>query len=72
VRRHEFVTVAIALAQQNRRREIAIRNVPNVHESRQFKRVKQKCEQLHGKPNQFENFMIQNQELVQKHQATSG
>ena len=50
----EFVAVAIALAQQNRRRGIAIRDALNVHgqlESLRFKRVKQILKMLHGKPN---------------------
>src|SRR5207248_4219782 len=69
----EFVAVAIALAQQNRRRGIAIRDALNVHgqlESRGFKRVKQKFEQLHGKPNQRpSSFTIPNQGVSPK---TSG
>src|SRR6516162_2605463 len=69
----EFVAVAIALAQQNRRRGIAIRDAFNVHgqlESLRFKRVKQKIEKLHGKPNQYPGrFTIQNQRVSPK---TSG
>jgi hypothetical protein len=61
----EFVAVAIALAQQNRRRGIAIRDSLNVHgqlESLRFKRVKQKFKKLHGKPNQHPGrFTLQNQ-----------
>src|SRR6516162_11709779 len=63
----EFVAVAIALAQQNRRWGIAIRDAFNVHgqlESLRFKRVKQKIEKLHGKPNQYPGrFTIQNQRV---------
>src|SRR5437763_1909159 len=69
----EFVAVAIALAQQSRRRGIAIRDALNVHgqlESLGFKRVKQKFEQLHGKPNQRpSSFTIPNQGVSPK---TSG
>src|SRR6516225_7304114 len=69
----EFVAVAIALAQQNRRRGIAIRDPLNVHgqlESLRFKRVKQKIVKLHGKPNQHPGrFTIQNQRVSPK---TSG
>jgi WD40 repeat protein len=69
----EFVAVAIALAQQNRRRRIAIRDAFNVHgqlESLRFKRVKHKIEKLHGKPNQYPGrFTIQNQRVSPK---TSG
>src|SRR6516162_6007872 len=66
----EFVAVAIALAQQNRRRGIAIRDPLNVHgqlESLRFKRVKDNFENLHGKPNQRPgSFTIQNQRLSPK------
>src|SRR5215831_12262029 len=69
----EFVAVAIALAQQNRRRGIAIRDPLNVHgqlESLRFKRVKKKFRKLHGKPNQRPgSFTIQNQAVTAK---TSG
>jgi hypothetical protein len=71
----ELVAVAIALAQQNRRRGIAIRDALNVHgqlESLRFKRVKQKIETLHGKPNGVPaalRFRIK--KLSQKHPAIS-
>src|SRR5215471_19598065 len=66
----EFVAVAIALAQQNRRRRLAIGNAFDVHgqlESLRFKCVKNKIKYLHGKQNRRQRgFTIPNQRVKPK------
>jgi hypothetical protein len=68
-----LVTLAIALAQQDRGRRVAIGDAFNVHgqlESLRFKRVKKKTTALHGKQVRYPKaFTIPHQWLTPKNQG---